>query len=101
MMRLLPLILLLTACASPSPGYLGGQRHDVQVDEVRFAVYPRATEAQVIRLSYLRRADRPGMTARMMQAAERATGCTAVADSLKPQGGPNSAVALVDLRCGD
>lgn len=99
-MRTFPLLLLaVSACSTPSPGYLGTVRQDIVVEGMRFAVYSRATEAQVIRLDHLRRADRGSVAARMMRAAEQATGCRAIANSVTPQGGPHSAVALVDLRC--
>ena len=54
----LALMLALSGCATPSPGFLAAARQDVTVDGMRFAVYPRGTEAQVIRLDRLRRADR-------------------------------------------
>lgn len=102
MMRMtapLVLMLALSGCTTPSPGFLVAARQDVTVDGMRFAVYPRGTEAQVIRLDRLRRADRGRMPNLMMRAAAQATGCRPIDNSLTPQGGPHSAVALVDLRC--
>ena len=95
----LALMLALSGCTTPSPGFLAAARQDVTVDGMRFAVYPRGTEAQVIRLDRLRRADRVRMSDLMMRAAAQATGCRPIDNSLTPQGGPHSAVALVDLRC--
>ena len=101
MMQLAPLLMILAlmGCASPSPGFLGAARQDVTVEGMRFAVYARATEAQVIRLDRLRRADRGLVAPRMRRAAEMATGCRAIPDSLAPVGGNDSAVGRVDLRC--
>lgn len=93
------LILLVLGCTSPAPGFLGAPRRDVTVDGMRFAVYPRLTEAQVIRLDPAGRADSGLMAGRMIRAAEQATGCQGIAHSLAPQGGRHSAVAVLDLRC--
>ncbi|QBX34884.1 hypothetical protein E4191_09305 [Paracoccus liaowanqingii] len=93
------MILVLMGCASPSPGFLGAARQDVTVEGMRFAVYARATEAQVIRLDRMRRPDRGHVAPRMLRAAEQATGCRAIPDSLIPVGGTDSAVGKVGLRC--
>lgn len=96
---LIPLVLMAAACTSPSAGYLGAPRQDVTVGGMRFAVYAQGADAQVIRLDRLRRADRALMPARMADAARIATGCTPIANSVVPVGGPYSAVANVGLRC--
>lgn len=93
------LILVLMGCSTPAPGFLSAPRQDVTVDGMRFAVFARGTEAQVIRLDRARRADRALIAGRMMRAVEQATGCTPITGSLAPQGGRGSAVALLDLRC--
>lgn len=95
----LALILALAGCATPQPGWLGLPRHDVTAGGIRMAVYLRGDEAQVIRLDRARRADRSRVRAAMLEAASRASGCTAVPGSLRPQGGTDSAVALVALDC--
>ncbi|WP_405401456.1 hypothetical protein [Paracoccus sp. Ld10] len=95
----LVLMLALSGCTTPSPGFLAAARQDVTVQGMRFAVYPRGTEAQVIRLDRLHRADRGRVPDMMMTAAAQATGCRPIPNSLTPQGGPNSAVVMVDLRC--
>lgn len=99
LLAVLCLLLVLSGCASPSPGFLGAARHDVSVDGQRFVVHLRDTDAQVIRMDRLTAANRPGMAARMGRAAETASGCAVVPGSLMPQGGAQSAVARVDLRC--
>lgn len=96
---LIALIAALAGCATPSPGYLGTPRHDVVIDGMRFAVHRRASEAQVIRLDRAARADRAAIPDRMMRAAQQGSGCQAVPNSLRLQGGAGSAVALVALRC--
>ncbi|MEO0701105.1 MAG: hypothetical protein AAFY80_03095 [Pseudomonadota bacterium] len=50
MVRLLCLCLALTACASPSPRFMGAERSDVVVDGMRFAVFRRGSEVEVFRL---------------------------------------------------
>ena len=55
---LLPLLLLLAACASPSPRYFNATRHDVTLQGINFAVFQDGTSAQVIRLGYLTRRQR-------------------------------------------
>lgn len=103
MMRpvLIPLALIATlaGCATPSPGYLAGPRHEVTVDGMRFAVHLRASEAQVIRLDHARRADRMAVPDRMVRAAQLASGCQPVPNGLRLRGGAGSAVAVVPLRC--
>ncbi|MFN4061868.1 MAG: hypothetical protein ACK4IA_14085 [Paracoccus hibiscisoli] len=93
------LIATLTGCATPSPGYLGTPRQDVAVDGMRFAVHVRATDAQVIRLDYVTRAGHGAVADRMMRAAQQASGCVPIPNSLRPLGGAGSAVAVVMLRC--
>ncbi|WP_265500474.1 hypothetical protein [Paracoccus beibuensis] len=87
------------ACTTPSPDFLGAPRLDAVIEGTRFAVYRRGNEAQVIRLDRLSRAELGAVPDRMIRAAGEATGCAPVARSWRPVGGPNSAVARVNLRC--
>lgn len=66
------LILVLAACDSPGPDYVGIPPTRVTVDGSTFAVRRNGAEAQAIRLNAERR---PGVGARAFMAIERATGC--------------------------
>lgn len=101
-MRLIPtLFLALAGCASPSVDFMGAERRDVTVDGMRFAVFRRDTEAQIIRLDGVSRAKRGDLPLQMDQAAEDATGCDVIPASMTTQAHAASAVARVDLRCRD
>lgn len=67
---------ILTACASPAPKFFGAERHDINLEGYRFAVFVKDDKAEVIRLGYLRRADRDPVPPLMIRAAEMASGCT-------------------------
>lgn len=69
-------ILVLTACdASPAPQFFGATRHDVTLQGYRFTVFVKGRHAEVVRLGYLRRAERDAVPALMIEAAEQASGC--------------------------
>ncbi|MDN5568615.1 MAG: hypothetical protein L0G27_07720 [Paracoccus sp. (in: a-proteobacteria)] len=99
MRLILPLILALAGCASPSVDFMGAVRRDVVVDGIRFAVFQRDREAQVIRLDRVARAGRDDLPMQTVRAAEQATGCAVIPASLTTQAHAASAVARVDLRC--
>lgn len=101
MRLIIPLILALAGCASPSVDFMGATRHDVVVDDLRFAVFQKGTEAQVIRLDRVARAGRSDLPMQMVRAAEQATGCSVIPASMTTQAHAASAVARVDLRCKD
>ncbi len=67
----------LSGCAA-APGFDDGVRRAVEVDGYRFSVIQKGEAAEVIRLGWLSRADRDGVPARMILAAEAATGCRVV-----------------------
>lgn len=101
MRLILPFLLALAGCASPSVDFMGAERRDVTVDGLRFAVFQRETEAQVIRLDRVSRQDRDDLPMQMVRAAEEATGCRVIPASMTTQAHAASAVARVDLRCRD
>ncbi|MFB2532405.1 hypothetical protein ACEYYB_00015 [Paracoccus sp. p4-l81] len=72
---LLPLILLLAACASPAPQFFGALRHDLTVGGIGFTVFEKDDRVEVIRHGYLPRAARDRVPGLMRQAVEQATGC--------------------------
>lgn len=101
----LPLTLLtlltLAACASPSPDmtFAGASRHDITLNGIRFVVFHKDDEAQVIRMGYLTRDRRDAVPALMERAAAEATGCMAVAGSLTTRLPGDTGVGRVDLVC--
>ena len=66
----------LGACASPSPRFLGADRHDVVVEGSRFAVFHRADEVEVYRLSKEFLPRESAILLRAVQAIEMSTGCS-------------------------
>jgi ribosomal protein S14 len=67
---------LLCGCdASPAPVFFGAARHDVTLQGYRFTVLVKGDHAEVIRLGYLRRAERNAVPPLMIAAAEQASGC--------------------------
>lgn len=98
---LIALILLLSACASPAPGFIGAARHDVTLDGIRFAVFVKESEAEVIRLGYLTRKERAAVPALMVQAAEQASGCRVVKNSLSARIPGDTGEARLTLNCHD
>ncbi|NBE06267.1 hypothetical protein [Paragemmobacter ruber] len=85
--RILPLLALLAACASPSPPFFGAARHEVTVDGRRFTVFHEASRAQVIRHGYASASARADIPALMLRAVALATGCTPVAESFQGDSG--------------
>ncbi len=79
---LLPILLLLAACASPAPKMFGAVRHDITLDGIQFVVFRKGAMAEVIRMGYLRRPARAQVPALMIRAAEATTGCRVVPGSI-------------------
>jgi hypothetical protein len=76
MIRWIPAILLLiNACASPAPAFIGAMRTDVVVDGTRIAVWQDDLQAQAIRLDYATRREQIAGVTKLLIAMERATGC--------------------------
>lgn len=100
-MRCLSLVvmLLVSACATPSPDMFGGVRHEVTVDGVDFVVFHRESEAEIVRMGYLARPQRAQVPALMIRAAGLATGCRVIADSMTARIANDSGVARVALDC--
>lgn len=98
-MRMILLFLLLSACASPAPQFLGATRHDITLDGIRFAVFQKAEEAEVIRLGYLTRRQRAPVLELMVTAVERTTGCAVIRNSLRSRIPGDTGEARVSLRC--
>jgi hypothetical protein len=92
MIRLLiPLLVLLSACASPSHEYFGVPAQRVVVEGREFQVFVRRdggqARAQVIRMGWARGRDHRPIITTMTVAAEQASGCAAVAGSISGDSG--------------
>lgn len=67
---------ILAGCdASPAPPFFGATRHEIALSGYRFTVFVKGPHAEVVRLGYLRRAERDLVPALMIAAAEQASGC--------------------------
>ena len=96
---LIPLILLLAACASPAPGYFNATRHDITLQGIDFTVFHDGTSAEVIRHGYLTRRERGVVPELMVQAAEKTTGCRVIPNSLRSRIPGDTGEARVALDC--
>jgi hypothetical protein len=74
MKRLLPL-LVLAACASPAPEFLGATRTDITVDGRDYTVFQKGERVEVIRLGYATRGEHKEIRATMIELVPRVTGC--------------------------
>ena len=96
MIRFLALtVLLLSACSSPALRFGGVEATRMEVGGHTFDVYALADEAQVIRLNRKWRPDAAQVIVAGAEAAERATGCTAVVRSADA----DAAVMTFPLKC--
>lgn len=98
-MRPILFLMFLVGCASPAPDYFGALRHDLMIDGIRFVVYQKPHEAEVIRMGYLTRQQRDAVPALMYRAAELATGCQAVPNSLRTRLPGDTGEGRITLRC--
>lgn len=78
---------------------MGAERHDMMLDGIRFVVFAKATEAEVIRMGYLTRKDRDKVPELMVRAAETATGCRVIPNSLRSRLPGDTGEARVTLDC--
>lgn len=99
MIRVLPLILWLCACASQSPDFFGATRHDVTQGGLRFSVFYHERRAEIIRHGYLPRGARDRVPLLMVAAAEQATGCRVRPGSFQTSLPGDTGVARVALDC--
>lgn len=87
MRPLVVLLLLLAACASPSPKFLDATRADVVVAGRSYTVFSEGNRAQVIRLGYATPSERRTIPDQMLKAVALATGCTPMASSFRGDSG--------------
>ena len=74
MKALIP-FLLLAACASPAPEFMGASRSDVTVNGRNYTVFQKGERVEVIRLGYARRGEHREIRATMIELIPRVTGC--------------------------
>lgn len=79
--RALLVVLLLSACASPSPEFFGATKTAVTIDGRDFTVFRRDNRVQVIRHGYATPAEQRGIPELMLRAVAEATGCRPLGDS--------------------
>ncbi|MBK4215536.1 hypothetical protein JJJ17_06315 [Paracoccus caeni] len=91
--------LLLAGCATSSPDMMGTLRKEVEVEGINFVVFHDLNEAEVIRMGYLRRHERQGVPRLMAIAAEQASGCRVIVDSMTTRLPGDTGVARFDLGC--
>lgn len=96
---LLLLPLLLAACATPSPQYLGVPARSVVLDGREYRVFLRRSgatgHAQVVRIGWAPRRDHAAILEAMVLAAEQVSGCTAARAGITGDSGVMNMV----LRC--
>ncbi|WP_295047943.1 hypothetical protein [uncultured Paracoccus sp.] len=98
-MRILVLLLILSACASPSPRMSGAVRHDIRLGGIDFAVFHKDEVAEVIRTTFIVRPSQREIPALMARAAAQATGCEVIAFSGKTLAPRDTGVVRFDLDC--
>lgn len=93
------LLFLVAACDTPHPGMMGSVRHETVIDGIRFIVFQKGSEAEILRMGYLRRAERAPVHGLMVQAAQEVTGCRVIPGSLRSRIPGDTGEAMVDLDC--
>ncbi|TQS73789.1 hypothetical protein ERN12_08740 [Rhodobacteraceae bacterium] len=101
---LVSLCVICSACgAQPAPQFFNATRHDITLEDIRFVVFDRGGDAEVIRLGYLGLAERARVPRLMRQAAEQTTGCKVTGPSTGPLRSPSlpgdTGEARFRLRC--
>ena len=72
---------------------------NINLQGIRFAVFQKAAEAEVIRLGYLTRSQRAPVPELMVAAVEQTTGCAVIPNSLRTRIPGDTGEARVSLRC--
>ncbi|MGB3179226.1 MAG: hypothetical protein WBC68_15740 [Albidovulum sp.] len=98
-MRPLYVLLILTACASPAPQFMGATRHEVTREGIDFVVFHRGSQAQVVRMGYLKRAQRTPVPRLMEEAITQTTGCRVIPNSMRTKIPGDTGVADFALDC--
>ncbi|MFC7703979.1 hypothetical protein ACFQXB_07215 [Plastorhodobacter daqingensis] len=74
---------LLCACASPAPEFLGAPQTRIERDGMRFALFRKGDRVQVIRLDHADRATRQSLPDLMLRLIAEETGCQPRLSSLR------------------
>ncbi|MCV2873534.1 hypothetical protein OEZ71_14630 [Defluviimonas sp. WL0050] len=98
-MRLLFALFLLAACASPAPQFFGAERHQVTRGGIDFIVFHKGSQAEVVRMGYLKRAQRAAVPRLMEEAVEFTTGCRVIPNSMRTRIPGDTGEARLDLDC--
>ena len=99
-MRKLFTCLFLAACgASPAPDMFGSARSEVVREGVKFVVFQEGSKAEVVRMGYLTRAQRTPIPRLMAEAAEQATGCRVIPNSMTTKIPGDTGMARFSLAC--
>lgn len=77
----------------------GATRTEVTRGGLDFVVFQQGSEVEVVRMGYLTRAERAPVPALMAEAAEAATGCAVVANSMVTKIPGDTGVARFALDC--
>lgn len=94
------LLFFLAACgASPAPDMFGARRAEVTRGGIAFTVFQKGSEAEVVRMGYLTRAERAPVPRLMAEAAEAATGCRVIPNSMVTKIPGDTGVARFSLAC--
>lgn len=76
MLRLGILLLTLSACASPSPRFIGAERSEISVEEMTFTVFRRGSEVEVYRTGFAPLPRQRDVFTGAITAIEAATQCS-------------------------
>lgn len=95
----LSLLLFLAACSTPHPTMFGAERHEITRQGIRFVVFHKGDQAEVLRMGYLTRAERAPVPALMAEAAAATTGCRVIPDSMQTRLPGDTGEAMFDLDC--
>lgn len=98
-MLLCGLLAALVGCASPGPEFFGSTRRDIRLGGIDFVVFRKGDRVEVIRMGYLRRAERAEVPALMQRAAEVTSGCRVVPGSAVTRLPGDTGEARMVLRC--
>ena len=81
------LMLLLAACDSPAPRFMGAERFEVSRDGRNYVLYRKGNEVEVIRMGYARRKEHREIHATMIDLIGVVTGCRPVPSTIQGDSG--------------
>jgi len=89
------LVLLLAACASPSPKFMGAERQAISIGGRDFTLYRQGRDIEIIRHGFASPAERAQLLTLMPAVVQAQTGCAVLPSSLTGDAG----VMRARLRC--